>query len=192
MEFLRPQPGEGKASLRPGPALRLVLQPQEPGSPASFAPAEQVPAVAAARRAIALENHLARGGCTAADYELLSRAVAGSLQGGRAALLTPDRRKLLVAGAVRRGMRPFEAQLVVAAVQEAVRHGEADPVLTRHAPAEQGGRRQRQERDAVRAIVLVVIALLLACAMLVMLVHWTLDQAPPAATTRSLLNGASR
>lgn len=50
--------------------------------------------------------------------------VAGQLQGGRAALLAPERRRQLVARAVRAGLRSFDANLVIAVVQEAARRGE--------------------------------------------------------------------
>ncbi len=50
--------------------------------------------------------------------------VAGQLQGGRAALLAPERRRQLVARAVHAGLRPFDANLVIAVVQEAARRGE--------------------------------------------------------------------
>lgn len=195
MEFLRPQPGEGKASTRPGPVLRLVAQPEQAGSGPTFAPAEPLPSVVAARRAIALENHLARGGCSPGEYEALSRAVAGSLQGGRAALLTPERRKSLVAGAVRSGMRPFEAQLIVAAVQEAVRHGDVDPVL--HGPVESApaipdiNPARKTELEASRMVILILASVLLGCAILVLLVSWTLGESS-AIPAQPAVRGASR
>lgn len=195
VEFLRPQPGEGKASSRPGPVLRLVPQAGRGESTPTYGPSEPVPNVVAARRAIALENHLARGGCSPGEYETLSRAVAGALEGGRAAILTPERRKLLVAGAVSSGMRPFEAQLIVAAVQEAVRHGDVDPML--HGPLKRGESKVPQdvphahELEARRAIIVIAACLLLGVALMVALVRWTLGEGSAAHPT-SAARGASR
>jgi hypothetical protein len=50
--------------------------------------------------------------------------VSGSLQGGKAALLIPPRRRELVAAAVRAGLREFDANLIIAVVQDAARRGE--------------------------------------------------------------------
>lgn len=50
--------------------------------------------------------------------------VARHLEGGKAAILRPERRDLLVAGAVREGILPFDANLVIALVQDATRRGD--------------------------------------------------------------------
>lgn len=47
--------------------------------------------------------------------------VAASLQGGRAAILTPTLRHKLVARAVASGLREFDANLIIAIVQDAAR-----------------------------------------------------------------------
>jgi hypothetical protein len=46
------------------------------------------------------------------------------LEGGRTALLTPDRRRRLVTLATKMGLRPFDAALIIAIVQDAARAGE--------------------------------------------------------------------
>ena len=76
------------------------------------------------RRDIARENHAASS-LDPADvrWELASR-VQHSLEGGNAAILRPERRRELIAAAVGRGMRPFDANLVIAIVQDAARRGE--------------------------------------------------------------------
>ncbi len=75
------------------------------------------------RREIARENHSA-GGLSVDDMrDVFAAAVVGALDGGRAAILRPQVRRRLVAGAVATGMRPFEANLVIALVQEATRNG---------------------------------------------------------------------
>jgi hypothetical protein len=52
---------------------------------------------------------------------IFAQRVRQSLEGGRAAILPPDRRHELVASATREGMRPFDANLVIAIVQDDVR-----------------------------------------------------------------------
>ncbi len=80
-----------------------------------------------ARRHVATENHLA-GGLPVLEgvSQAFVKDVVKSLEGGRAAILRPHRRNALIAGAVDKGLRPFQAQLLVAGVQEAVRAGEID------------------------------------------------------------------
>ncbi|MCB9838361.1 MAG: hypothetical protein H6813_03400 [Phycisphaeraceae bacterium] len=55
---------------------------------------------------------------------IFSRSIADQLDGGRAALLTPERRERLVALGRRLGMNQFNANLVIAQVQDAARRGE--------------------------------------------------------------------
>ncbi len=50
--------------------------------------------------------------------------VAGSLEGGRAALLRPEVRRRLIASGVDMGLREFDSNLVIAIVQDAARAGE--------------------------------------------------------------------
>ncbi|MFZ4575340.1 MAG: hypothetical protein ACOYN0_13140 [Phycisphaerales bacterium] len=80
------------------------------------------------RREVAQENHAAqRAAQSLPDDDLrtvFAVDVARALQGGRAAILTPERRRALVDGAGSRGMKPFEANLVIAMVQHAAREGE--------------------------------------------------------------------
>lgn len=58
---------------------------------------------------------------------VLALRAADELQGGRAALLTPERRRALLVLAGRMGLRPFDASLVIAIVQDAARAGQ-DPL----------------------------------------------------------------
>jgi hypothetical protein len=51
--------------------------------------------------------------------------VARSLEGGRAAILRPDRRRLLVSRAATLGLRPFDANLIIAIVQDGARRGDS-------------------------------------------------------------------
>jgi len=71
-----------------------------------------------------------------------AKLVEESIEGGRAAIIRPETRRELAAAAETRGLRPFEAQLTIAMVQDAARHGEviaragreADERRARHVP----------------------------------------------------------
>jgi hypothetical protein len=78
---------------------------------------------AAARRAIAQENHAAALGANDARW-LFAQHVRESVEGGRAAIIRPQVRRELVSQAHRMGLRPFDANLVIAIVQDAARHAE--------------------------------------------------------------------
>ncbi len=54
---------------------------------------------------------------------VLARRVAEQLEGGTAAILTPERRSRLLATARRVGLRDFDANLVIALVQDGRRTG---------------------------------------------------------------------
>jgi len=102
------------------PALRLVPAHDTPEPPRT------------ARRDIARENHEA---ALAADDARAAFAieVARSIEGGRAALLRPEVRRSLVQAAQGKGLRPFDANLIIAVVQDAVRReapvSSIDPTL---------------------------------------------------------------
>lgn len=105
-----------------GPALRLV----ENGKPGATAP-ELVPAAKAAllarQRAIARENH-ASSMLDAEDARgIVAARVAEALEGGRAGVLRPERRRKIVTLATRLGLRPFDANLIIAIVQDGARRG---------------------------------------------------------------------
>lgn len=59
---------------------------------------------------------------------IFAQQVATNLEGGRAALLRPERRRALMTQAQRLGLRPFDANLVIAIVQDAAinTHGKAN------------------------------------------------------------------
>jgi hypothetical protein len=77
----------------------------------------------AARRAIAQENHAAALGADDTRW-LFAQHVRESIEGGKAAIVRPDVRRRLVSQAERMGLRPFDANLVIAIVQDSARHGE--------------------------------------------------------------------
>lgn len=102
------------------PALRLVRETDRPEP-------ERV-----ARREVARENHQAALGADDARAAFAVE-VARSIEGGRAALLRPEVRRSLVEAARGKGLRPFDANLIIAVVQDAVRReapvSSIDPTL---------------------------------------------------------------
>lgn len=81
-------------------------------------------AAAARQREVARANQDAAGLSAVDARWVLALQVHDALEGGRAAILTPERRRELVAAAVRLGLRPFDANLVIAIVQDGARSGE--------------------------------------------------------------------
>lgn len=85
---------------------------------------------AQARAAVEAENRraatLASGGEErAADVrQIFALRVGQMLEGGRAAIIPPDRRRRLVDAARQAGLRPFEANLIIAIVQDSARRGQ--------------------------------------------------------------------
>lgn len=56
---------------------------------------------------------------------IMAVRVADALEGGKAAVLRPETRSRLVTSATRMGLRPFDANLVIAIVQDAARQGQS-------------------------------------------------------------------
>jgi hypothetical protein len=102
------------------PALRLVNAADAPARPVM----PSADAVARARRQIAAENHAASGLAADDARWAFATAVSQSLEGGRTAALPPASRERLVGMATRMGLRPFDANLVIAIVQDGARSGE--------------------------------------------------------------------
>ena len=166
MRFVRDNPGPG--GLPPRRSVLRLAEPDAATSPAAAAASEAAAEVVAVRRAVALENRLASEPPDTTPYEELARRTIDAIEGGRAAVLPPEVRRRLVAGAVRSGMRPFEAHLVLAAVQDAARHGEVRPTGRVEAAAAS----RRSERLAHRVMLVVVLVVVLAAAIFVGLVAW--------------------
>jgi hypothetical protein len=131
-------------------------------------PVSGIDPVREASRQIARENHASRVmGPNDARWEL-ARQVQQSVEGGRAAIIRPEVRRRLVAAGTGRGLRPFDANLVIAVVQDGARRGEKldDGVVGRLAfvgPAEETTRRYTS---------LLVAAVALGLAGFVALVAW--------------------
>lgn len=111
MPSVRPSP-------HPSPPLRLVRSAES----SSIREADDA-------RAVAHENtlaaRLARRGAEADQdvREIFAQQAARVFEGGRAAILRPESRRLLVGDARRLGLRPFEANLIIAVAQDAARSG---------------------------------------------------------------------
>ncbi|XVJ60154.1 MAG: hypothetical protein HEQ23_12465 [Tepidisphaera sp.] len=114
-----------------GPVLRLVGTDATPHvEPARRPEAREavirrVAEEAAARREVARENRLASTLSPQDARWRLAVDVASSLEGGKAAMLTPERRRKLLVRAEELGLRPFDANLVIAVVQDAQTEGRA-------------------------------------------------------------------
>ncbi len=106
------------APSAPMPPLRLTNNGTFPdGAPLPFRHG-------APRVMVARENAGAAGVAATDARWVFAVQVARSIEGGRAAVLGPVRRRKLVAMAVSMGLRPFDANLIIAVVQDGVRSGE--------------------------------------------------------------------
>ncbi|MBL8762156.1 MAG: hypothetical protein JNL50_12730 [Phycisphaerae bacterium] len=123
------------ASFQSGPVLRLVNadaaldhRPSPPGTTRPSEPrAKMTPSLANQHGAtsVATENRAAAGLSALDARWVFAVQVARTLDGGQAAVLSPEKRRELIGGAVRMGLRAFDANLVIAIVQDAARRGES-------------------------------------------------------------------
>lgn len=154
------------------------LQPHVNLSPTNAAPnlrlvgaADAAPDSRALRREVALENHAA-GNLSVGDVgDVFAARVVSALDGGRAAILRPQIRRQLVAAGVRMGLRPFEANLVIALVQDSVRQGTDDRGPRAHLVRVQSVVRPRGALSS--ALLWVALTLVLTCLILAALVTLT-------------------
>ena len=73
---------------------------------------------------VAAENRAAAGMAATDSRWVFAVAVSQTLEGGRAGILSPEKRRRLVVSAQEIGLRPFDANLIIAIVQDSVRTGE--------------------------------------------------------------------
>jgi len=156
-----------RASINPAAAahaLRLVGGDETARHQAPIAQGDR-----AARRAVAFENITASTLAPTDVRSIFATTVASSLEGGRAAILTPVRRRELVAAAVDMGLRPFDANLAIAVVQDAARSGER-----LSSPSVIGGLRllRAPEPPSRAAGRLLGLAIAIAAAVVAILVAW--------------------
>lgn len=171
------------------PSLRLVRdKPAAPETqsspPPSAAPAR--PGDSPARQARVARERVAYENACAAMLPpedarwLFAVRVSGSLEGGKAALLTPTKRRDLIAAAVSTGLREFDANLIIAIVQDAARRGELGDKAGRVAGVASSltlvGAAERKEARAARArTIKAIIATILATILIfVLMVRWLL------------------
>ncbi|HRQ73043.1 MAG TPA: hypothetical protein PLU35_08455 [Phycisphaerales bacterium] len=116
-----------------------------------------------AAHAVEVENRAAAA-LTASDarWAMAVRAAA-SLEGGRAAVLPPEKRDRLVALGGNLGLRPFDTNLVIAIVQDAARLGEG-----LHGPSVE----PRLRLTPAHPVVLLVMAGALAVVMVQIALAW--------------------
>jgi hypothetical protein len=102
------------------PSLRLVA---DEASARSVSPRTGRLRARAASR-VSRENAAASRLCSSDARWVLAVRTAQALEGGKLAMLRPERRRELVAMATRVGLRDFDANLVIAIVQDGARSGE--------------------------------------------------------------------
>lgn len=102
------------------PGLRLVRHELSP----SVAPPRADADTHRRRAAEVLKENRRSASLSANDARrIMAQRVAEHLDGGRAGILVPDRRRALVSTAQRLGLRPFDANLIIAIVQDRFRRG---------------------------------------------------------------------
>lgn len=154
-------------SPKQSPAFRLVFPDHTP----SLIEAQ-------ARHAVAEENRRAASLASANDpsagadvRRIFALRASQMLEGGRAAIMPPESRRMLVGDARRFGLRAFEANLIIAIVQDGARRGEAPGAtattrLLELIPA--GSRRERRQLLIQR----LVVAALMGVGLLALLIRW--------------------
>ncbi len=172
------------------PVLRLVYPPGYPGAPAAdraepslyeTAVEVAVPApakrVRAAAREIVRENRQAATLTPSEAREILTARVTELIQGGRAAILTPEHRARAVRIARMLGVRDFDAQLVIAVVQDRARRGEIETgqaglASASVAAADSYSPRRLIPENGTIALLQIAAAIMLAAALLLGAVRW--------------------
>ncbi|MFG0313404.1 MAG: hypothetical protein ACF8LL_04370 [Phycisphaerales bacterium] len=146
------------------PALRLVNVPVDEGERTS-------------RVSNVSRENIAAAALTTSDARwAIAAAAANAVEGGTAAIIRPERRQHLIKLATSLGLRPFDANLIIAIVQDAARSGQGPlgaHVIDRLAMI----REPRHERDkaAARAALFSLLTAMALGAMLLMsMVLWVL------------------
>ncbi len=133
---------DGPQPLRAGTTPNALSSRSERPTPTPTPPADRRVAIhhAPAQGFPVLPPRPARLQAEPSSNQIFARAAALSLEHGRAAVLTPERRARLMRLAQSLNLRSFEASLTIALAQDAARHG-ADPSapvapapLSSHAP----------------------------------------------------------
>jgi len=101
----------------------------------------------------------------------LAVSTATALEGGRSAVLSPERRRRLVSMGVRLGLRPFDSNLVIAIVQDGARTGVPLSRDVAERVALVRGREGNASRDA-QVVTAIAISVVLGGLLLLVLVSW--------------------
>lgn len=154
-------------SLRANHSLRADTSPRE-GEDAAWSTAMRQ--LENTRREVALENRLAAGSPELhpkSPHLQFAGRIAEAMQG---AVLAPEDREELVRQAATLGLRPFDAHLVIAVVQDRRRRGESLEDITGPIAILEGDRTPRGPTN--ERIVLAGTVLGLAVALSIMFVRW--------------------
>ena len=103
---------------------------------------------------------------------LLAMRVSESLEGGRAAILRPDKRARLRKLATSLGLGDFDTSLVIAIVQDAARRGET--IRSERAQGALRLVRPPAKQRSGELLLRIAVALLLATAVVLVLMRWVL------------------
>lgn len=156
-------------------ALRLVRPGETPAEPSSRAP------LSPTRVRIRRENQSAAQLTEDDARRILALRVSEAIQGGRAALLTPERRARLMTISRTLGLRPFDASLIIAIVQDAARRGEHTDTQRSHSrlalipapPKSAMHKAARHTRARLRtAVISASAAIALGTLLLIALIRW--------------------
>ena len=148
------------------PALRLVNTSVD----------SDVGALPPRHKAVSRENKAAAALTSSDARWAIAAATANAIEGGTAAIISPERRRHIVHLATGLGLRPFDANLIIAIVQDAARSGQG-PLGAHVIDRLTMIREPRHERDraATRAIIVSLLTATALGAMLLMsMVLWVL------------------
>lgn len=152
----------------PHPLLRLVNDDVAP-TPRPVSPS------AAQTRSPAPASHTQTGDPILSPLDprwVLAVRTVAVLDGGPAAILTPDRRRGLLRLAETMGLRPFDAAVIIALVQDAARRGE-DPLSTGLASSLASVHRPTKHRmDWADATLAILASILFAAALTLAAITW--------------------
>lgn len=130
------------------------------------------PPIRADRDAVAAANRDSAGLDANDARAIFAARVAESLDGGRAAILTPEKRRRLVGLAGRSGLRQFDANLVIAIVQDGARRGETMQHELTTSRLRLVGAATPDQRTRARPGTLVLIASAVAITVVLALIGW--------------------
>ncbi|MBX3357036.1 MAG: hypothetical protein KF745_01280 [Phycisphaeraceae bacterium] len=124
-------PGEAMTHVQSRPMLRLVTDAAAPaarllhsGIPAAPPSPQASSAAASSAARIRSENRAAAWLSPLDARWIVALRASQYLEGGRAAILTPEHRQRVVRLATSLGLRPFDAHLVIAIIQDSARTGD--------------------------------------------------------------------